>query len=164
MLGFYFTRSIRPISLCLLAVLVASCGTSPKGKYLKYTGDNLKQNEGVIHICRTSSLVGAMGGIDVFINNEIVANIANGSVVEVVKSAGMQVVIFRLGNGSQFGVKVNLNPEGHSYVLQTASLNSLKVLPFGLVGTNMGWQSLVVDKSTFEGNCSTYSTLKIQMP
>jgi hypothetical protein len=159
----YFSKYCRVILMCLCSTLISSCGTSIKGKSIVYTGEEIKNNEGVIHICRVSSFVGVLGGIDIFINNEIAATISSGSVVEVVKNPGIHAVLFKLGNGSKFGVNVNLNAGGHSYVLQTAGLKDLKSLPLG-IGYNMGWQSLVVEENTFRDNCSTYSILKIQMP
>jgi len=145
--------------LALLGVfLLFACGTAPKGNAVVYTGGALKKGEGTIHICRTSSLIGAMGGIEIFINNEI----SNGSVVEIVKNSGNQSVVFRLGNGSRFGVNTKLNSGGDVYVLQTSSVNSLKILPIGSFG-ELGWQAIEVDQNVFNGNCADYSKVRIRM-
>jgi len=53
---------MRITIIMLTTLLVAGCVTSPKGNAVIYEGSKLMANEGVIHVCRMSSLVGALGG------------------------------------------------------------------------------------------------------
>lgn len=155
------------LSLFLLTVLLAGCSSAPKGSGFVDTKKELKPQEGLIKICRPSEFIMSAQSPEVFINGELMADIVNGSILEMptlVRSSQTRVE-FRPPGPNKFGLRIRLNPQEEKFILMGANLSS--VLPIPLPTAFIGvmsyrWEAVSVEERVFNEKCADLKSTRIR--
>ncbi len=159
--------------LASVAVL-AGCASAPRGNAVVDNSNTLRDNEGVVVICRPSALVASAIAPDVLFNNSLAADVSNGSLVEVVQPAGKVSVIFRhvtfndraYKGKNSFGIDTTVNPGQKRYLVMAPNLNSFVVLPIAgwiASGLSLTWQVAEADESVVRQQCGSYKALRVRL-
>ncbi|TRV26115.1 MAG: DUF2846 domain-containing protein [Microcystis wesenbergii Mw_MB_S_20031200_S109D] len=153
--------------------ILAGCASTPRGNAIADNSNTLRENEGVVVICRPSALVASAIAPDVLLNNALAADVSNGSLVEIVQPAGKVNVIFRHSTfndpaykgRNSFGIDTTVNSGQKRYLVMAPNLNSFVVLPIAgwiASGMSLTWQVAEADESVVRQQCGSYKPLRVR--
>ena len=163
----------RYVILFLTTILVG-CASVPRGNAVIDNSSSMRDDEGVIVICRPSAIVAAAIAPDVFINNTLFADVSSGSLVEIVHKAGKASVVFKhttfndpIYNGkNSFGIDTIVSAGQKKYLVMAPNLNSLVVLPIaGWIssGISLTWQVAEANETVVNQQCGNYEKLRVRL-
>jgi hypothetical protein len=155
------------LPVLIATLLLVGCSSAPKGTSFIDTTKELKPQEGLIKICRPSTIVMAAQSPEVFINGYLVADIVNDSVIEIpMVGRGLQVhVEFRPPGPKKFGINVRLNPQEEKYILMGTNVSALLPIPLptAFIGVmSYRWEAANVDEAVFKEKCADLKTTRIR--
>jgi hypothetical protein len=160
--------------IIFLATILAGCASVPRGNAVIDNSNSMRDDEGVIVICRPSAIVASAIAPDVFINNTLFADVSSGSLVEIAHKAGRASVVFKhttfddpIYNGkNSFGIDTTVTAGQKKYLVMAPNLNSLVVLPIaGWIssGISLTWQVAEANESIVNQQCGSYEKLRVRM-
>jgi hypothetical protein len=148
--------------------MLVGCSTAPKGVYEIDNSGAIKNDEGVIAVCRPSGFVASGISPDVLINGEIVAELGSGGALEILSKTGKLNLQFKSATfpkPNTFGISFKLDDGATKYFLMAPNLDSLLALPisgFVVSGVRVRWQVAEASRAIFEEKCSGIKRLRLK--
>lgn len=165
---------MRSAIVAVTFVILAGCASTPRGNAVVDTSNTLRENEGVVVICRPSAMVASAISPDVFLNNALVADVSSGSLVEIVQAAGKVSVVFRhvtfedpaYKGRNSFGIETTVSAGQKRYLVMAPNLDSLVVLPIAgwiASGMSMTWQVAEANEGIVRQQCGSLKPLRVRL-
>jgi hypothetical protein len=156
------------IFLSFLILVLQGCSTAPKGAFKLDTSTVLSDKDTLIVICRPSAVLASGVAPDVWINNEIAAELGSGSILEIVSQQGKKRIDFKsttFRNAEGFGVDTTTENGKVKYFLMAPNLENFFALPIAGVfysSISVKWQVAEANKSIVDKSCSGLNKTRIR--